>query len=196
MINHEKTVKGLAKALIEIADALPRVEIRSDLFPTERMRAAVSKLCADILKFLTRAHKWYCEGCLKRTLHSFTQPFDLRYADILEDIRHDSYVVQDLAACGQLVELRHVNSKIDQIVDTVTVNFSRLNSALDTVFTRMDGLDARSVAIEAANTQRLEEISTRTSRESLLWLLAKVPFSKAIRADHVCSHLIDNTRHE
>lgn len=193
MINHEKTVNGLAKALTEIADALPRVEIRSDLFPTERMRAAVSKLCADILKFLTRAHKWYCEGCLKRTLHSFTQPFDLRYADILEDIRHGSYVVQDLAACGQLVELRHVNSKIDQIVDTMTVNFSRLNFTLDTVFTRIDGLDARSVAIEAANAQRLEEISTKTTRESLVWLLAKVIFSKAICADQFRSHLIDNT---
>lgn len=195
-MNHEKTVKGLAKALIEIADALPRVEIRSDLFPTERMRTAVSKLCADILKFLTRAHKWYCEGSLKRTLHSFTQPFDLRYADILEDIRHGSYVVQDLAACGQLVELRHVNRKIDQIVDTVTVNFSRLNSTLDTVFTRMDGLDARSTATEAVHTRRLEEISTKTSRESLVWLLARATSSKAIHADHVHSHLINDTRYE
>lgn len=188
-------MKGLAKALTEIADALPRVEIRSDLFPTERMRAAVSKLCADILKFLTRAHKWYCEGCLKRTIHSFTQPFDLRYADILGDIRRGSYVVQELAACGQLVELRHVNRKIDQIVETMTVNFSRLNSALDTVFTRMDGLDTRSTATEATHTKRLEEISTKTSRECLVWRLERVKSSKA-RSDHFRSHFIDNTRHE
>lgn len=168
MINHEKTVKGLAKALSEIADALPRVEIRSDLFPTERMRAAVSKLCADILKFLTRAHKWYCEGCLKRTFHSFTQPFDLRYADILDDIRRGSYVVQDLAACGQLVELRHVNNKIDQIGDTVTITLSRLGSTLDTVIANINDMRARSVAAEISNTQRFNEISTATSRGSLV----------------------------
>lgn len=132
------------------------------------MRAAVSKLCADILKFLTRAHKWYCERCLKRTIHSFTQPFDLRYGDIVEDIRHSSYVVQDLAACGQLVELRHVNNKIDQIVDTVTVNFSRIDSTLGKVVAKMDNMDARCNTTEAIHTQRFEEITTTTGRESPL----------------------------
>lgn len=168
MINHEKTVKGLAKALSEIADALPRAELRSGFFPTDRMKDAVSKLCANILKFLTRAHKWYCEGSLKRTLHSFTQPFDLRYADILEDIRHGSYVVQDLAACGQMVELRHVNHKIDQIGDTVAVNFSRIDSTLNTVIANINNLNTRSIAAEAISIQRLDEISTKTSREFLV----------------------------
>lgn len=168
MINHEKTVKGLAKALSEIADALPRVQIRSDLFPTDRMKAAVSVLCADILKFLTRAHKWYCESSLKRTLHSFTQPFDLRYADILKDIRHGSYVVQELAACGQMVELRHVNHKIDQIGDTVAVHFSRIDSTLNTVIANINDLNTRAIAAEAVSIQRLNEISTTTSREFLL----------------------------
>lgn len=177
MINHEKTVKGLAKALSEISDALPRVKIRSGLFPTDRMKGAVSKLCADILKFLARAHKWYCEGCLRRAIHSFTQPFDLRYADILEDIRHGSHEVQDLASCGQLVELRHVNQKIDQIADTVTINFSRIDSAFGTVIEKMNSLDARCNATEAAHIQRFEEISTTTSRGFLLylWLLGDSP---------------------
>lgn len=157
MINHEKTVKGLAKALSEIADALPRVQIRSGLFPTERMRDVVSKLCADILKFLTRAHKWYCEGSLKRTIHSFTQPFDLRYADILEDIKHGSFVVKDLASCGQSVELRHVNNKIDQLGEALM----GMNSKLETAITNF-------IAVEVSNTQRFNEISTTTSRESLV----------------------------
>lgn len=175
MINHEKTVKGLAKALSEIADALPRVEIRFDLFPTERMKAAVSKLCADILKFLTRAHKWYYEGCLKRTIHSFTQPFDLRYADILENIRHGSYEVQDLARCGQMVELRHVNKKIDHIGDSV-LDLSRIDSTLGTVITKLDRLDARCTTAEAIYMQRFEAISTTASREFHLkrWLLAPI----------------------
>lgn len=157
MINHEKTVKGLAKALSEIYDALPRIEIRSDLFPTDRMKGVLSKLCADILRFLTRAHKWYCEGCVKRTIHSLTQPFDLRYGDILGDIRHGSYVVKDLAACGQMVELRHVNQKIDEIAST-----------LGKVVAKMDNIDARRTATEAIYTQQFEKISTTTSREFLL----------------------------
>lgn len=128
----------------------------------------MSKLCADILKFLTRAHKWYCEGFIKRTIHSLTQPFDLRYEDILKDIRRGSYVVEDLAECGQLVEQRHVNQKIDQIVDTVTVNFSRIDSTLDRVVSNINDLNARSIAAEAINIQRLNEISTTTSREFLI----------------------------
>ncbi|KAH8761083.1 hypothetical protein F5883DRAFT_563170 [Diaporthe sp. PMI_573] len=187
IINHEKTVKGLAKALTEIADALPRVEIRSNLFPTDRMKAAVSKLCADILKFLTRAHKWYYEGSLKRTIHSFTQPFDLRYADILGDIRHDSFVVQDLADCGQLVELRHVNEKIDQIVTSVGVNFSRIDSALGTVIAKMDNLDTRCSAAETVHTQRFEAISTTTSLISSTTLdtnrqLSELQFSQIMQS--------------
>lgn len=195
IINHEKTVKGLAKALTEIADALPRVKVRSNLFPTERMKAAVSKLCANILKFLTRAHKWYYEGSLKRTIHSFTQPFDLRYADILGEIRHDSFVVQDLADCGQLVELRHVNEKIDQIVDSVDVKFSLIDSALGKVIAKMDNLDTRSSAAEAVQAQRFQAISTTTSRESLLQRcpFAQVPSGKSGGADQMHSHLVDHT---
>ncbi|KAL1864584.1 hypothetical protein Daus18300_007601 [Diaporthe australafricana] len=162
VINHEKTVKGLAKALSEIGDALPRVKIRADMFPTNKMEIATSRLCADILKFLTRAHKWYCEGRLKRAFHSFTQPFDLRYADILEDIRRNSSVVQDLAACGQMVELRHVNKKIDKTLSTVTENFSRVYSNFDTVLVGMNDINARVVATEAMVARRLDEISITT----------------------------------
>jgi hypothetical protein len=132
------------------------------------MRAAVSKLCTDILKFLTRAHKWYYEGSLKRVFHSFTQPFDLRYADILSEIRQDSAVVQDLADCGQLVELRHVNEKIDQVVDFVNAKYSRIDSALGKLIAKMEILDTRSSTAEAIQAQRFQAISTTTSRESLL----------------------------
>ncbi|KAI3393999.1 hypothetical protein diail_3315 [Diaporthe ilicicola] len=166
VINHEKTVKGLAKALSEIGDALPRVEIRADMFPTEKMKIAVSRLCADILQFLTRVHKWFSEGCLRRAFHSLTQPFDLRYADILAEIRRGSLVVKDLAACGQMVELRHVNSKIDQTAETVEANFSRVHSNLDTVSTGIDVLNARSIATEAmmiTMCRRFDELSTKAS---------------------------------
>lgn len=132
------------------------------------MKDAVSKLCADIIRFLTRARKWYCEGCLKRTIHSITQPFDLRYGDILEDIRHGSYVVQDLAACGQSVELRHVNQKVDKMADTMAVNFSRIDSTLGAVMAKMDNMDARRTVTEAIHTQQIEKISTTTSREFML----------------------------
>lgn len=130
------------------------------MFPTNKMKTATSNLCADILKFLTRAHKWYCEGRLKRAFHSFTQPFDLRYADILQDIRRDSSVVRELAACGQMVELRHVNNKIDQTVEILTDHFSRIH-------TKFDNFDARLIESETRMIRRLDEISTTTHCESL-----------------------------
>lgn len=156
----------------EIADVLPRVEFRSNLFPTDRMKAAVSNLCADILKFLTRAHKWYAEGSLKRAIHSFTQPFGLRYGDILEDIRRGSGVVKDLAACGQLFEMRQVNKKVNDIGDSV-LGISRIESTLGAVITKIENLDARCTAAELNYVQRLEAIANTTTREFLLhiWLL-------------------------
>lgn len=124
MINHEKTVKGLAKALTSIADELPRIGLFSEFYPTEKMKRIVAELVVGILEFLTRAHKWYTEGKMKRAFHSFTQPFDLRYGDILANISRSSAGVKELANCGFLVEFRDFKSiflsRLDNIQDLLS----------------------------------------------------------------------------
>lgn len=105
-------MKGLAKALSTIGDELPRVNLLAGLYPTQRMKRAVTDLIVNILDFVTRAHVWYAEGKVKRALHGFTRPFDLQYGDILDKVTRAAREVRDLAACGLVVEFRELQKTL------------------------------------------------------------------------------------
>ncbi|KAI0876600.1 hypothetical protein GGS24DRAFT_450860 [Hypoxylon argillaceum] len=120
VINHEKIATTLAKALTQLADTLPRVELASVLYPTEDMKTAVVQLNINILEFLSRAHTWYRENTFKRILHSITQPVELRYQDLLESMAASSGTVRLLAECSHQVECRDMHHKIDHINTSVT----------------------------------------------------------------------------
>ncbi|KAJ9605959.1 hypothetical protein H2200_009808 [Cladophialophora chaetospira] len=115
LVNHGDHIAILAKALSHIADILPRVELKSMLYPTPRMKAAVTDLCGHILRFLIRARDWYEEGKRRHLLHSITRPAGLRYADLLEHITCSSELIDQLAGSGQLVEFREMHGKIDEV---------------------------------------------------------------------------------
>jgi hypothetical protein len=79
------------------------------------MKAAVTDLHVCILRFLIRARDWYEEGKLRHFLHSITRPIELRYNDLLELIAHSSRIIDQLAASGQLAEVRDMHDKINGI---------------------------------------------------------------------------------
>jgi len=126
VINHEKVISKLAEALSNIADNLPRIELAANLYPTERMQAAVAELNGYILKFLVRAHDWYREKPWKHVLHSITQPFELRYEDLLGSIARASTVVHGLAESGQQVEFRYMHHTVDDIYSMLVAQSSEL----------------------------------------------------------------------
>ncbi|KAF4471594.1 hypothetical protein FALBO_1495 [Fusarium albosuccineum] len=113
--NHETTVCLISKALSQIADTLPRVELATVLYPTERMRRAVGNLYANLIRFFIRAHQWCSEGTWKHLLHSITRPVELRYKDLLEDIAADSREIDQLATAGTRVEVREMSLKLTDI---------------------------------------------------------------------------------
>ncbi|KAF2802196.1 uncharacterized protein BDZ99DRAFT_402242 [Mytilinidion resinicola] len=112
--NHGKVIATLAKAISQIADTLPRIELASNLYPTDRMRAAVTDLYVYILRFLIRARDWYEEGKLYHFLHSITRPEELRYKDLLEQISQSSRIINQLAVSGQQAEFRDIHDKINK----------------------------------------------------------------------------------
>lgn len=114
VVNQEKVVATLAKAMSQIADMLPRVELQSILYPTDRIKAAVADLYASILRFLIRARDWYEEGKLHHFIHSITRPIELRYNDILEQISHSSRVIDQLVVSAQQAEFRDMHNKIKE----------------------------------------------------------------------------------
>lgn len=77
----------MTKGLAQVADALPRLELTVVLYPTERMREALSEVYAIVIRFLIRAKDWLEEGKLMRAVHSVTRPSELRYDDLLEELQ-------------------------------------------------------------------------------------------------------------
>ncbi|KAI1323444.1 hypothetical protein F5Y16DRAFT_403464 [Xylariaceae sp. FL0255] len=133
VINHEKIATTLAKALTQLADTLPRVEVASILYPTERLKTAVVQLNIQILEFLSRAYTWYRENSFKRILHSITQPVELRYQDLLESMTTSSDVVRLVAECSQQVELRDVHHKINHMNTSFEEKLNEIERRLEVV---------------------------------------------------------------
>jgi hypothetical protein len=146
VMNHEKTVAMLAKAMSQIADTLPHVELQLMLYPTTRMREAVAELYAIILRFLVRARDWYEEGRVVHLIHSITRPVELRYLDLIEQISNSSRIIRAITASGQLAEFRdwHKNSSsafhdIDRKIDERFKETNAMVSAIrDTVTRKLD----------------------------------------------------------
>ncbi|KAK0629142.1 hypothetical protein B0T17DRAFT_633566 [Bombardia bombarda] len=115
VVNHETTTKLLAKSLTQISECLPGVQLVSKLYPTPRMSKAIEELYSYILKFLTRAYEWYNEGKARRFIHSITQPPQLRYTDLLQDIRASSRTIEQFAAAASQAELREIHVKVDSL---------------------------------------------------------------------------------
>ncbi|KAJ8112585.1 hypothetical protein OPT61_g5070 [Boeremia exigua] len=116
VLNHEATITTLAKAIAEIAWNLPRIELHTLLFPTDRMKDAVTNLYACIIKFLVRARGWYEQGKVQRLLHSITRPVGLRYRDLLDEITSSSLIVDKIAFSGSQAELRDLHRKFNESV--------------------------------------------------------------------------------
>lgn len=126
-MNHDKTITKLAKGLSQIEDELPTIDFLSELYPTERMKTAITEVNAFILRFLIRAHDWYREGTWKHIVHSITRPSELRYDDILEAISQKTATIKDLASCGQQGiihdmrdQLGELNTKYEQLATATT----------------------------------------------------------------------------
>ncbi|KAK5046550.1 hypothetical protein LTR84_008353 [Exophiala bonariae] len=112
-LNHEATISALAKGLCKVGNTLPRVRLAIGLYPTRRMKNAISELYAYIIRFLIRAHDWYQENWLQHIWHSVTRLVELRYNDILDEIAIRTQIVHDLAVAGGLAEQRVMHEKLD-----------------------------------------------------------------------------------
>lgn len=139
VVNHEKTTATLARALSEIAETLPRMQLATELYPTEKMESSLCQLYTHILRFLVRAHDWYKEGTLKHIVHSITRPVELRYDDILQDIAQSSRVIEQLASSGHQAEFRDMHNEIDTSLRHSTQQLTEIRSAASSMSTCFHG---------------------------------------------------------
>ncbi|PTD12459.1 hypothetical protein HYE67_008154 [Fusarium culmorum] len=160
--NHEATIALISKAMSQIADSLPRVELATVLYPTDRMRQAVSNLYANIVRFFIRAHEWCQEGALRHLLHSITRPPDLRYQDLLEDITANSREIDQLAAASARVEIRDISLKLNSIASKLDHFQSSSSSSVfqtnQNIITKLDSFHALHSSALLDTNQRLSDL--------------------------------------
>jgi len=111
VLNHEELLAEIAKAVSKIADVLPRTELHSMLYPTDRMQEAVSMVYAKIIEFSIMAIKWYKKGKLMHSIASVIKPFSLSFKGIIDELSEKSRRVDELASSAAKAEIRdlHVN---------------------------------------------------------------------------------------
>ncbi|KAI0534776.1 hypothetical protein GGR58DRAFT_43136 [Xylaria digitata] len=112
IVEHERTAATIVRALCDISDSLPSMEISLALYPTPVMKHLVSMLYAHIIRFLIRALKYYDESSLMRVVHSITRPATLRYDDLINLIRRDEEMVRRHATTSSQAEVRAVHNSI------------------------------------------------------------------------------------
>ncbi|PVI00366.1 hypothetical protein DM02DRAFT_614456 [Periconia macrospinosa] len=113
--NHEKQVKAFAKGLTRIAEALPRVELASILYPTSSMQRAVSGLYSHIIRFLLRTERWYNQSKLRHAWEAFHRPVELEYNDLVEEVRDCTKEIEDLANAGAQAEQRDMHLELKEL---------------------------------------------------------------------------------
>jgi hypothetical protein len=105
----------VAKGLVDVADALPRLELALALYRTVAMQQSLSDVYAIILRFLIRVKDWLDEGPLKRALHAVTRPTELRYDDLLQDLRLATQSMMGMAVAASQAEQRDIHLTLLEI---------------------------------------------------------------------------------
>ncbi|KAK5050929.1 hypothetical protein LTR84_003488 [Exophiala bonariae] len=108
----ENLLVTITEGLNQISDSLPRAEISARLYPIPRIKTALSKLYAIVIKFLIRAVNWYSEGKLVHTYHAITRPAALRYDGLIKQIREISDEIYEIATSGSHAALRDMHLKV------------------------------------------------------------------------------------
>jgi hypothetical protein len=119
LLNHEELIKQVSKALVQIAEVLPRIDIKISLYPSEEMSRAVTTVYVSILQLLQQAAGWYSEGKVKHFVSSIIRPYELRFKDLVDDIARSSRQVDQLAFTASQKELKELHTEHKELCATI-----------------------------------------------------------------------------
>jgi hypothetical protein len=112
VINHEELLMQISKTVSRIADVLPRAELASSLYQTDRMNSAVAQLYVKIMYFVQDAVRWYKMGKIKHSISAITKPYTLSFKDIVEEIAEASRNVDKEASAASKAEIRGLHLQV------------------------------------------------------------------------------------
>ncbi|KAG9190518.1 hypothetical protein G6011_08606 [Alternaria panax] len=108
VINRANLFEKLSQALNTIRALLPQMNPSAELYQTQHMEAALSRLFVYVIFFSCRCICWYAKSSLSRMCSAIITPFDIDYKDLVEHIQECSKVVDDFANTGTQAEIRDV----------------------------------------------------------------------------------------
>ncbi|MCJ1432419.1 hypothetical protein MMC27_001775 [Xylographa pallens] len=150
---HENVATTIFTGLCSIADALPRVELATILYPTNTMKQLVAIVYANIMKFLVRALEWYEEGKIAHAIHAITRPAALRYDDLLQDIERATRSIAELATASSQAEQRVMHEELCAIrtaVDgTIAVNEAEQRSTKARLIALTDAVEQLRIMMQS-----------------------------------------------
>jgi hypothetical protein len=126
VINHEELLVQISKTVSRIADVLPRAELASSLYQTDRMNRTVAQLYVKIMRFVQDAVRWYKMGKIKHSLTSITRPYDLSFKDLVEEIAEASRNVDKEASAASRAEIRGLHLQVIHLTEISKSKFSVL----------------------------------------------------------------------
>ncbi|KAF2195728.1 hypothetical protein K469DRAFT_17491 [Zopfia rhizophila CBS 207.26] len=116
IIEHRRLIQEFSQALVQIGDALRQTKLTVELYQTEDIRDATSRLYKHVLLFFAQAIKWYNRSPLGRAFSAAFTPYELKYKDTVEQIKLYSRTIKDIAVAKSQAELRdmHISIKLMQ----------------------------------------------------------------------------------
>lgn len=141
ILNRATLVEELAKALVSIADKLPRAHLNADLYRTPDMEAALSRLYTCILMFFRLCARWYNRSPLGRLWSALKDPFELKYKDLLGDIELCSNLIDNLANAGARVEIRNVHALSESDHEKLIEIDAKVVDAFDAQMKKLENID-------------------------------------------------------
>ena len=85
------------------------MDLSAELYRTEDMETALSRVYAHIILFFHHCVQWYNRSPLGRLWSSIISPFELDYQELVEQIQLSSKAVDDLANAGSRAEVRDIH---------------------------------------------------------------------------------------
>ncbi|KAK3325263.1 hypothetical protein B0H66DRAFT_599433 [Apodospora peruviana] len=102
VLNHETLNTNISRALEDIANVLPRMELHAKLYPTERMKDSMARLYAHMLLFLRQTVKWFSRHSVGRATSLIISPFEIKYKGLVDRIRTCANAIDDEADAASL----------------------------------------------------------------------------------------------
>ncbi|KAK4446731.1 hypothetical protein QBC34DRAFT_411234 [Podospora aff. communis PSN243] len=145
--NHETLIKELSKALCRVCEAIKHVQLQLLLYPSKDMKEQVGSLYAHLVKFATRALKWYREPRLLHAITSITKPYALRFKDTVDDIQDTIRQIDRIALSMSQAEQRQILLKLDESRKSSEVEQRQIRLELEA--TRMELRETRAAHSES-----------------------------------------------